>query len=213
MRDILFTFKTNMTPEETASAIKDTISKMGGTVKGTGCNFVGRFRIPKGWKPAYHTILKSKCNFYVGKNGVRAVLRASNVAGVCVGEHKPIAEERVWDAFIRMFLSIYPESGADIEPGTIRFNVVAVQDGADVYTYSAFTRNAPSVGRAILGGAVAGDVGALIGATSGRSTTTATVTPEKNPNVHVLARYTNGYNQDTELSKSSRTYNEIMVNF
>lgn len=213
MKSLLFTFTTNMTPEKAAAAIKNTISKMGGSTKGPDSNFVGRFRIPKGWKPAYHTILKSKCDFYVGKNGVRAVLRASNVIGMYVGEHQPIAEERVWDAFIRMFLSSYPESGADIEPGPIRFNVVTVQDGADVYTYSAITRNSPSVGRAILGGAVAGDAGALIGASAGRSTTTATVTAEKNPNVRVIARYTNGCNQDTELHKGSRTYHEIMVNF
>lgn len=213
MKSLLFTFTTNMTPDETASAIKDTISKMGGVTKGTGCNFVGRFRIPKGWKPAYHTILKSKCDFYVGKNGVRAVLRASGTTGICVGEHQPIAEERVWDAFIRMFLSLYPECGANIEPGTVRFDTVKVQDGEDIYTYSATTRSTPSIGGAILGGAVAGDVGALIGASAGSSKTVATVVAEKNPKVRVIARYTNGYNQDTELYKGSQRYHEILVNF
>ena len=213
MRDILFTFTTNMTPEKAAAAIKNTISQMGGSTKGPDSNFVGRFRIPKGWKPAFHTILKSKCRFYVGKNGVRAVLRASGTTGICVGEHQPIAEERVWDAFIRMFLSIYPGCGANIVPGTVRFDTVTVQDGADIYTYSATTRSTPSIGGAILGGAVAGDVGALIGASAGSSKTVATVVAEKNPKVRVIARYTNGYNQDTELYKCSQRYHEILVNF
>lgn len=213
MSSMLFTFTTNMPPEETAAAIKNTISQMGGSTKGTDSNFVGRFRIPKGWKPAYHTILKSECRFYVGKNGVRAVLRTSSTTGICVGEQQPISEERVWDAFIRMFLSLYPKCGANIEPGKICFDTVKVQDGADIYTYSAITRNTPSVGRAILGGAVAGDAGALIGASAGRSTTTATVKAGKNPNVRVIARYTNGHNQDTELYKGSQRYHEIMANF
>lgn len=213
MRSMLFTFTTNMTPRETALAIKNTISQIGGSTKGPDSNFVGRFRIPKGWKPAYHTLLKSRCRFYVGKNGVRAVLKASSTAGICVGEHQPIAEERVWDAFIRTFLSLYPKCGANIEPGMIRFDTVKVQDGADVYTYSAITRNTPSVGGAILGGAVAGNIGALIGASAGNSTTTATVTAEKNPKVRVIARYTNGHNQDTELYKGSHRYHEIMINF
>lgn len=213
MKSLLFTFTTNMTPEKAAAAIKNTISQMGGSTKGLDSNFVGRFRIPKGWKPAYHTILKSKCCFYVGKNGVRAVLRASGTTGICVGEHQPIAEERVWDAFIRMFLSLYPECGANIEPGTVRFDTVKVQDGEDIYTYSATTRSTPSIGGAILGGAVAGDVGALIGASAGSSKTVATVVAEKNPKVRVIARYTNGYNQDTELYKGSQRYHEILVNF
>lgn len=213
MSSLLFTFTTDMTPENAAAAIKNTISQMGGSTKGPDSNFVGRFRIPKGWKPAFHTILKSKCRFYVGKNGVRAVLRVSGTTGICVGEHQPIAEERVWDAFIRMFLSLYPECGANIEPGKIRFDTVKVQDGADIYTYSARTRNAPSVGGAIIGGAVAGDAGALIGASAGRATTTATVKAEKNPKVRVIARYTNGHNQDTELYKGSQRYHEIMANF
>lgn len=213
MNEMLFTFTTNMTPEKAAAAIKNTISQMGGSTKGPNSNFVGRFRIPKGWKPAFHTILKSKCRFYVGKNGVRAVLRASSTASICVGEHQPIAEERVWDAFIRMFFSLYPECGADIEPGVVRFDKVTVQDGADIYTYSATTRSTPSIGGAILGGAVAGDVGALIGASAGSSKTVATVVAEKNPKVRVIARYTNGYNQDTELYKGSQRYHEILVNF
>lgn len=213
MKSLLFTFTTNMTPEKAAAAIKNTISQMGGSTKGPDSNFVGRFRIPKGWKPAFHTILKSKCRFYVGKNGVRAVLRASGTTGICVGEHQPIAEERVWDAFIRMFLSLYPECGANIEPGIVRFDTVKVQDGADIYTYSATTRSTPSIGGAILGGAVAGDVGALIGASAGSSKTVATVVAEKNPKVRVIARYTNGYNQDTELYKGSQRYHEILVNF
>lgn len=213
MSGMLFTFTTNMTPEKAAAAIKNTISKMGGSTKGPDSNFVGKFRIPKGWKPAYHTILKSKCCFYVGKNGVRAVLRASGTTGICVGEHQPIAEERVWDAFIRMFLSLYPKCGANIEPGTVRFDTVQIQDGADIYTYYATTRSTPSIGGAILGGAVAGDVGALIGASAGSSKTVATVVAEKNPKVRVIARYTNGYNQDTELYKGSQRYHEILVNF
>lgn len=213
MSSMLFTFTTNMPPEETAAAIKNTIFQIGGSTKGPDSNFVGRFRIPKGWKPAYHTILKSKCRFYVGKNGVRAVLRVSSTTGICVGEHQPIAEERVWDAFIRMFLSLYPECGANIEPGKIRFDTVKVQDGADIYTYSAITRNTPSIGGAILGGAVAGDVGALIGASAGSSATAATITTERNPNVRVIARYTNGLNQEEELPKKSQRYHEIMVNF
>nr|DAU28076.1 MAG TPA: hypothetical protein [Caudoviricetes sp.] len=213
MKSLLFTFTTNMTPEKAAAAIKNTISQMGGSTKGPDSNFVGRFRIPKGWKPAFHTILKSKCRFYVGKNGVRAVLRASGTTGICVGEHQPIAEERVWDAFIRMFLSLYPECGANIEPGKICFDTVKVQDGEDIYTYSATTRSTPSIGGAILGGAVAGDVGALIGASAGSSKTVATVVAEKNPKVRVIARYTNGYNQDTELYKGSQRYHEILVNF
>ena len=213
MKSMLFTFTANMTSEETALAIKNTISQIGGSTKGPDSNFVGRFRIPKGWKPAYHTILKSKCRFYVGKNGVRAVLKASSTAGICVGEHQPIAEERVWDAFIRTFLSLYPKCGANIEPGMIRFDTVKVQDGADVYTYSAITRNTPSIGGAVLGGAVAGNIGALIGASAGNSTTNATVTVEKNPKVRVIARYTNGHNQDTELYKGSQRYHEIMMNF
>lgn len=213
MSSMLFTFTTNMTPEKTAAAIKNTILQIGGSTKGPDSNFVGRFRIPKGWKPAYHTILKSKCRFYVGKNGVRAVLRTSSATGICVGEHQPIAEERVWDAFIRTFLSLYPECGANIKPGTIRFDTVLVQDGADIYTYSATTRNAPSISGAILGGAIAGDVGALIGASAGSSKTVATVAAEKNQKVRVIARYTNGYNQDTELYKGSQRYHEILVNF
>lgn len=169
MRSMLFTFTTNMTPRETALAIKNTISQIGDSTKGPDSNFVGK--------------------------------------------HQPIAEERVWDAFIRTFLSLYPKCGANIEPGIIRFDTVKVQDGADVYTYSAITRNTPSIGGAILGGAVAGDIGALIGASAGNSTTTATVTAEKNPKVRVIARYTNGHNQDTELYKGSHRYHEIMINF
>ena len=213
MKSLLFTFTTDMTPEKAAAAIKNTISQMGGSTRGPDSNFVGRFRIPKCWKPAFHTILKSKCCFYVGKNGVRAVLRASGTTGICVGEHQPIAEERVWDAFIRMFLSLYPECGANIKPGKICFDTVKVQDGSDIYTYSAMTRNTPSVGGAILGGAIAGDVGALIGASAGSSKTVATVVAEKNPKVRVIARYTNGYNQDTELYKGSQRYHEILENF
>ena len=213
MGTMLFTFTTNMTPEENAAAIKNTISRMGGSTKGSNANFAGKFRIPKGWKPEYHTLFKSKCRFYVGRNGVRAVLQTTSTAGICVGEHEPIAEERVWDAFIRMLLALYPECAANIEPSTIRFDTVKVQDGKDIYTYSAITRNSPSIGGAVLGGAIAGDIGASIGASSGDSRTSATVTSERNPKVRVIARYTNGYNQDTELYKNSQRYHEIMVNF
>lgn len=77
MGTMLFTFTTNMTPEENAAAIKNTISRMGGSTKGSNANFAGKFRIPKGWKPEYHTLFKSKCRFYVGRNGVRAVLQTT----------------------------------------------------------------------------------------------------------------------------------------
>lgn len=60
MSSMLFTFTMDRTPENAAAAIKSTISQMGGSVKGPDSNFVGRFRIPKGLEPAYHTILKKK---------------------------------------------------------------------------------------------------------------------------------------------------------
>lgn len=213
MSSMLFTFTTNMTPDETAEAIKRTIAQMGGKTRGDNGNFVGRFKIPKGWKPAYNTLFRSKCRFYVGKNGVRAVMNVEGSTGSCVGEHEPKKEERVWDAFIRMFLELYPNSGANIEPGTIRFDTVEIKDGPDVMRYAAITRNNPSIGGAIIGGALAGDVGALIGSSAGTSRTATYATAAMNPKVRVTARYTNGQYQETEIFKDSRRYHEIMVNF
>lgn len=213
MGSMLFTFTTNMTPYETAEAIKRTILQMGGKTRGDNGSFVGRFKIPKGWKPAYNTLFRSKCRFYVGKNGVRAVLNVEGSTGSRVGEHDPVKEERVWDAFIRMFLALHPNSGANIEPGKIRFDTVEVKDGPDVMRYAAVTRNNPSIGGAIIGGALAGDVGALIGSSAGKSRTAMFATAERNPRVRVTARYTNGQNQESDLFKTSRKYHEIMVNF
>lgn len=213
MKDMLFTFTTNMTCEETAIAIKKAILRMSGTVRGANDNFVGRFRIPRGWEPKYHTLFKTKCHFYVGKNGVRAILRTSNLLGYCVGEHEPIGEERVWDAFIRMFLALYPDCDIDIMPGTIRFQSVTVQDGSDIYRYSSVAKNSPSVIGAIVGGTVAGEVGAVIGSSYGKSRVSGSMRAERNPNVRVIGRYTNGHNQDSELPRVSARYHEIMVKF
>lgn len=215
MRTMLFIFSTGMDPCQTADAIKNTVLHMGGTVNGTDTNMRCKFRIPKGWKPKYSTLFPSTFHFYIGAKGVRAVLQLEmgSTAGYCVGEHSPYQQERVWDAFLRMFIGLYPNSGIDIEPGTIRIKEIEIIDGPDIKTYTTVTRNAPSISGAILGGAIAGEAGALVGAATGGSRSYTSERVERNSKVQIKARYTNGHYQETELEKASQRYHEIMVNF
>ena len=90
---------------------------------------------------------------------------------------------------------------------------IEIIDGPDIKTYTTVTRNAPSISGAILGGAIAGEAGALVGAATGGSRSYTSERVERNSKVQIKARYTNGHYQETELEKASQRYHEIMVNF
>ena len=213
MAQYIFTFVSPLEISETITTIKTVVESIGGKIKKEQNNVIhAQWRSKK-----YSTMLPVKCTFYVGHDMVRAIIDKTvqptngNNMPIIKSERKLQTWERVWDEFVEG-LNKYTDVDFGLKSGTaIIDSAQIISDGIE-QVFTSTSQNSPSYGGALLGGALFGDTGAIIGSMNSRTTTRGNTTYRFSNKVLARVRYTNGLVLEGELKKKSSTYNEIMVN-
>ena len=118
---------------------------------------------------------------------------------------------KLWNVFVKELTHLYPDLSFEISCD--EFQIVSAKilsDGIE-QTFSSKSVTKPSIGGALLGGALFGDVGAIIGGSRTKTHTTGTSTSTFSSDVLVRVRYSNGFNLEGTISKKSSVYNSILV--
>ena len=199
MGQTLFTFSSPVTPEETIKLIEQAVLSIGGKVKSR----IGYMECS--WKRK-GALMATKFEFYVGQT-VRAVPAMNYVTELSTALIlKKDSMDCIWGRFVESLLQQNP--GFNLSAGEPVVENVMYSDGEvqQVYTSS----HHPSYGKAILGGALFGEVGAVIGSMGGKTKTTSfSRTASK---IFLKVRMSNGRVREGTISVKSREYNQIMVN-
>lgn len=163
-------------------------------VKAAGTGFTFRMSPGSGYFKITFTV------FFSQSNGI-TTLRI-----VTSGGDRKALHFRVYDRFltalIRTGLTIPVVPG---EP----YIVTTLQIGGGTVQRST-SRSTPSLGGALVGGFLFGDVGALIGGLGGSSTKGTTKTVLSNSALFLIC-YSNGMIEEKEVRKSTRLYAEVMA--
>lgn len=210
MGKLTYTFHSLETVENTKQMIIGTIVSMCGKIKKIdGDVIIGTWRTRK-----YQTLLPVKFTFYVGVDMVRVLAHGSCVqyVGTITIQGKLCGEELIWDAFIKALHRRYPDIDFGVTPGEAQIEAIRfIGDGIEE-VFTATTRNRPSWGGALIGGALFGTAGAIIGASSGYSYTSGETCTRFSDELLAIARYTNGLTIEGSIKKNSNDYNIIKTN-
>lgn len=206
---MLFTFHTPWGASETSGAIKDTILSLKGKVieKSPGC-IEGKWKIhPSRWDEFYF-----KATFYVGDGAVRVIIKVDIEPVQIKRTYRMGKELRFWNTFIEQLLARYPSVEFGLAPGEPTVAAVRFHGDGTTQVFTSTTHNSPSLGGALVGGMLFGAVGAIIGASGGKSRTEGHSQLGFSKSVLATVRYTNGFIMEGELLRDSPLYHEIMVN-
>ena len=203
MAQIVFTFHSPVEPIETVEMIKKAVSSLEGKTKLKGNVLVAKWRISI-WNNF------TKFNFYIGKNEIRVTTEYwKSITGI-KWERKCKGVFATWNGFVKSLLQL--NSDFDLETGN--FHIVSakiVSDGVE-QEYSSTSKTKPSIGGALVGGALFGGVGAIVGASRSKTTTWGSSTTVFSGYYLVAVRYSNGLCLEGEISKKSSVYNQIVAN-
>lgn len=202
----VFTFHSPVNKDETIDIITKVVSEIRGKTQVDG------YVITASWWLNNTTLFPHKFTFYIGDDMVRVV------TGDFTSSYKKIKWEyrsmnvlKLWQEFVRFLTLMYPNLDFGLERGT--FHIVAAKimsDGIE-QVFSSASVSRPSIGGAIMGGLLFGDVGAIIGGTCGKTHTTGVSKGVMSDNVLVTVRYSNGFNLEGTISKKSSVYNKILA--
>ena len=208
MAQRVFTFHSPVDTTETVKVITKVVSVLSGKTKVEG-NVITAI-----WWREGATLFPHKFKFFVGKNLVRVVTGDFSSA-----YYKRIKWEfnnnpvlKVWSEFVRVLTQTFPNLNFELEPG--KFHIVSAKimsDGME-QTFTAKSVKTPSITGALLGGAIFGGVGAIIGGSGGKTRTSGSTNTVFSGNVLVRARYSNGFILEGTVSTKSTLYNRILVN-
>lgn len=210
MGQFVYTFYSPETVSDTVEIIKSTVLSLNGKiVKQDGNTVVGHWRSKQ-----YITVLPVKFTFYVGVDMVRVIVNASagKGTGIITAQRTLCGEEKIWNTFIEALVTRYPNIDFGLMPGVAKIDAIKfVGDGTE-QVFTSTTWNHPSWGGALIGGALFGTAGAIVGGMGGHSFTAGKSSLQFSDKVLATVRYTNGLTFEGELLKKSRAYNEIIVN-
>lgn len=197
----LFTFSVLDSKETTALLIEEAVTNIGGHVK----HRPGYLECS--WKRK-GALIPMKFNFYIGQS-VRAVPAGNYGSDLGMALRLTLRKDSmdcIWERFVESLLSQC--SDFDLELGDPVVDSVMYADGEIKQVYK--SKNTPSYGKAILGGALFGEAGAIVGAMGG---TSHTKNYSKAANqVYVKVRMSNGRVREGNLPVKSKEYNQIIAN-
>ncbi len=206
---MVFTFRTPWGMNEACDAIKVTIESMNGKIKEVSPGyFKAKWRI----HPAHKTEFNYKCEFYVGEDMVRAIIKDTNEPKNIRKFRRLSRMMKFWNTFIEYLLQQYPGVEFGLMPGVPAVSAVKFYGDGTEQVFTSTTRNSPNIGGAILGGWLFGTAGAIIGASSGSSHTEGSSRIGFSYSIPAKVRYTNGLLLEGHIRKNSPLYHEIMSN-
>ena len=205
MAQAIYTFTSPVDTSEMVNIIVGVVEKIGGKSKVSGNTITAKWRSRR-----FKTILAKRFTFYVGKDMVRVVTPCG--FNYIEWEWKCYGLIRLWDDFVVCLTQMYPDLDFQLKSG--KYHIVSAKimsDGIE-QTFSSTSVRSPSIGRALIGGALFGEVGAIVGASHSRTHTSGSTKTVFSRDVLVSVRYSNGLNVEGTISKKSRVYNQILAN-
>ncbi len=205
----IFTFSSPGSYEETVSMIKAAVANIGGKTKDeyTGhlnCNWRGDKALLGYWY-----------EFFIGGSPtvvrVIAPLPADDMMGVITKLHVETSVDKLWGRFMRSLLSLYPDVDFGLTVGMPEIDSILYYGGDVEQVYVTNSKHHPSYTKAVIGGALFGEMGAVVGAMGGRSRMETTSFGRAARSVYIKMRLTNGRLKEGTVQTKSRIYQEIMT--
>lgn len=221
----VFIFHSPKDVNETVGIIKAVVGHIGGKVKRESDNVISA-----AWRTKKClTFSPMKFTFYVGKDMIRAVTPASMGAAVFSSLASNGADqnttdlvlmdrglggpyEKAWNEFILGLEKHYPDIDFGISSGKIVVTDVKILGDRHQQVFTSRSVRNPSIGKALIGGALFGTPGAIVGGMSGTTYTQGKSADKLPSQVFATFRHSNGLVFDAVISKNSPTYHQIMVN-
>lgn len=162
----------------------------------------------------HHGVLKGKVqvtlrkkisvNFYIERNNEQCKVRAC---------FQGLANDDWWDWFLDILFEKYPEVDFGVSLANGDPVVVGVLDlsGDTHQIHTSVTRGGTSLGGFLVGGALFGDAGAVVGGLSGKQRTVTNSRTEYSSTLMARVIYSNGRLWEGAVYKKSQLYNEIML--
>ena len=203
----VYTFKSPVDRGETIDIITKVVTILNGKYKVEGNIVTAKWRSKR-----YQTFLPVKFTFYVGADVVRVVTSESSCdKDVIKWEYRCVGITRVWDDFVITLTLSCPQYDFGLSSGSFHIVSAKFMTNGIEQQFHSVSFNRPSIGGAVVGGALFGDVGAIIGSGRGTTYTSGTTTSSFSNSVLVKLRYSNGLILEGELSTKSKVYNRIFV--
>lgn len=143
--------------------------------------------------------------FYVGND-------AKNCKARVIFEYE--GNDDWWDVFLRALFRMYPDDDFGVTAANgdpLIAGILDLQGDTQQIAYSRTTGGTSLTGF-LLGGALFGEVGAIVGGMSGKAHTYTNVRATYSDELLVRIIYTNGRIWEGSVEKNSDLYNEILVN-
>lgn len=212
MAQKIFTFRSPVDTNETIDIITKVVAELKGKTKIEGAVVTAK------WVIKDTTIFRHKFTFYVGKDMVRVVTDDGTPKNTRIKwEYKngyfstsPIVKQ--WHEFVRILTLMYSNYDFELEYGDFHIVEAKIMSDGVEQVFTSTSKKKPSIGGAIVGGALFGGVGAIIGGTSGKTRTSGSSSTVIASTVVVTVRYSNGLNLEGTISKNSSEYNRILTN-
>ena len=212
MGQLVFTFQSPVDASQTTNIIRRVVESMNGKIECVSSgHLIGAWRTQKNHSKQFHSILPTKCHFYIGTDMIRAVISTS-VSPDMIGTYRYLRkEEIVWNAFIESLIEEYPDIEFSLKPGQPMLDAVQfVGDGTEqIYVSKSCER--PSWSGVILGGILLGTTGVMLGAMSGTSHSKGATSTRFSDTLLARARYSNGLCVEGTVIRNSSAYHEILA--
>ena len=202
-----FTFSSPVNPNEMVQMIAQTVHNIGGIAT------ISDNIVHAKWKSArFRTTFAKRFTFYVGKDMVRVTSNATLNASYIWWKTEVLGLARLWDDFISRLIETYPNLDFQLQSGAYQIVSAKILSNGIEQTFSSTSTTSPSISRALIGGALFGGAGAVVGGSYSTTQTTGSTNTTFTNSVLVAVRYSNGLTMEGEISKKSEVYNQIMVN-
>lgn len=204
---MIFIIAAPMSVEETAEAIKTTVLSMNGTVKP-----ISRSRLVARWKTNLKKagVFDHSCTFYIGEGIIRAVTDYNDPEFITLEYRRLSRPLAFWNVFLEHLIKHYPNVDFEAKPGLPALDRVMFEGHGKKRVMVSHTEHTPSLSGAIVGGALFGTAGAIIGASSGGSRTTTTVRTTDSKVRCAVVRYSNGLCFNGKMINNSILYYKIV---
>jgi hypothetical protein len=116
---------------------------------------------------------------------------------------------KLWNVFVDTLLTKFPDLDFELRAG--KMNIVAAKIMSDgmMQVMSSTSVSKPSITGALIGGALFGGVGAIVGGSRTKTKTSGSTRNVFSSTVLVVVRYSNGFTLEGEILKKSSVYNRI----
>lgn len=210
MAQNLFTFQSPVSQSDTTNMIKSAVLSFGGKIKSEQSGYLKCAWKRKGF------LLNIGFEFFIGatdKSIVRAVTSV-NTGSMNMGklQLKKDSIDIIWERFLEALLSNNHDMEFGLSVGDPIVDAIMYSDGEVQQIYSSSSKHTPSYGKALVGGMLFGEVGAVLGGMGGKSHTNTQVSSQAAKRVYMKVRMSNGRIKEGYISTKSKEYNQIMVN-